>query len=536
MKAKNVLNKAMSYLMPLAITAGSFPAHAQTMVMAGRDTDASQEVVQALVRNPGKTARPIQYVALAFDGSYRNSTWNYLRKFTKDQKAKNNVDVHFTFFMNPVYILERSIGLQVYHPPHGNHGSAIGWGDNQADIAERIDNLNGAYSEGHEIGSHAVGHFDGGQWSASEWTSEFKQFFAILDNVFSLENIRPKGDGLAFRKTIVGFRAPLLGFSPGLYQTLPKFGMRYDTSQQADGPGYWPQIRKDSAVWNFPLARIAIPGTAKHYPTMDYNFCANDSIELLRQDPDLINYSGPDPMTGKILSNHGKKECLPVLPPEEKEFIKNRTIQAYMAYFNSNYYGDRAPVSIGHHFSPWMSGAYFDAMMYIADTVCKKPEVKCVTYKELMKFMNDKTATGEVQAYRAGAFDRMPRPKALREEATLDIEAALVKTGDDVKVVLSGRDAAMKGLKTSLFLDNKALPMTTVSMEEIRKMVTPGANVQLGAVVTNRQGVEVQSATHTISNIGLTTETFSAETLEKSFQRGDLPGAHEGSNAEDFGH
>jgi peptidoglycan/xylan/chitin deacetylase (PgdA/CDA1 family) len=543
MKAKNVLNKAMSLLMPLAITAGSFQAQAQQMTMNGHADIAAPislapraiPAVESLARNPGQVARPQQYVLLAFDGSYRDSTWKYLRKFTKDQKAQNSVDVHFTFFLNPVYLLERSLGLQVYHPPHGNHGSAIGWGDNQADIAQRLDNMNGAYAEGHEMGSHAVGHFDGGKWSAAEWNSELTQFFSILDNVFSLNNLRPKNqEGLAFRKNIVGFRAPLLAYSLGLYQTLPQFGIKYDTSQQADGPGYWPEMRRDSGTWNFPLARIAIPGTAKHYPTMDYNFCANDSIELLRSNPDLINYSGPDPMTGKILSNRGKSACLPVLPPEEKEFIKNRTIQAYMAYFNSNYYGDRAPVSIGHHFSPWMSGAYFEAMMYIADTVCKKPEVKCVTYHELMKFMNDKTATGEAAAFRAGAFEHIPRPKAVREEATLDIEAVLVKTGDDLKVVVSGRDAKMKGLTTSLYLDNIALSQTAISMEQIRKMVTAGSNVQLSAVVMNRQGVEVQSATHIINNIGLTTENFNEESLEKSFQRGDLPGAHEGVNAEDF--
>lgn len=544
MKAKKVLNKAMSYLVPLAITAGSFQAQAQMLTMNGRpDSDwipqaefrEQAQVQPSWSGNAVEVARPKQYVLLAFDGSYRNSTWNYLRKFTKDQKAKNNVDVHFTFFINPVYLLERSTGLQVYHAPGGNKGSAIGWGDNQEDIATRLDNMNGAYAEGHEIGSHAVGHFDGSRWSLQDWTSEFTQFNYILDNVFSLNNIRPKtAEGLNFRKSIVGFRAPLLGYSAGLYQALPKFGIRYDTSQQENNMDYWPQVRKDSGTWNFPLARVAIPGTAKKYPTMDYNFCANDSLELLRQNPDLINFSGPDPMTGKILSNKGKSSCLSVLPREEKEFIKNRTIQAYMNYFNNNYYGSRAPVSIGHHFSPWMSGAYFEAMMQIADTVCKKPEVKCVTNREFMKFMNDKTTTGEVQSYRAGAFARMPRPKAIRAEAALDIEAALVKVGDEVKVQVTGRDAKMKGLTTALYLNEKIVGEDSASLEQIRKMVSSGSTVQLSAIVKNRQGVEVQAATHVITNIGLNSERFSATSLESSFQKGDLAGAHEGENAEDF--
>lgn len=564
MKANKYISKAMAYVLPLSLISGSIPAHAQ-FTMNGQEIDFSalsrtlkvekqkqapkpseplnstpeESVPETGIQNfaGGSVARPPQYVLLAFDGSYRNSTWNYLRKFTKDQKAKNNVDVHFTFFINPVYLLERSLGLQVYHAPHGNHGSAIGWGDNQADIATRLDNMNGAYIEGHEMGSHAVGHFDGSQWSVAEWNSEFTQFNYILDNVFSLNRIQPRTpEGLLFRKTIVGFRAPLLGYSAGLYQTLPKFGIRYDTSQQASGMDYWPEMRRDSATWNFPLARVAIPGTAKHYPTMDYNFCANDSLELLRQDPDLINYSGPDPMTGKILSNRGKRDCLPVIPDAEKQFIKNRTIQAYMAYFNSNYYGNRAPVSIGHHFSPWMSGAYFDAMMYIADTVCRKPEVKCVTYHELMKFMNDSTKSGVVQAYRAGAFPKLPRPKAAREEAALEINASLVKVGDELKVSLSGRDAQMKGLQASLFVDGREFAKDGMNMNEIRQMFAVGSTAQISLVVKNRQGHEVQADTHVIENIGAANEKFNDRSLESSFQLGDLPGAHEGANAEEFGH
>jgi hypothetical protein len=62
--------------------------------------------------------------------------------------------------------------------------------------------------------------------------------------------------------------------------------------------------------------------------------------------------------------------------------------QSYKSYFDKNYYGNRGPVHIGHHFSKWNGGAYWKAMQRFAKYACKQPEVRCVTYKELVAFMN----------------------------------------------------------------------------------------------------------------------------------------------------
>lgn len=514
MKVKNLLAKTMNYVMPVMVGASSIAMPLQSKAQS--------------------VARPPQYVLLAFDGSYRNSTWQYLRNFTKDKKAQG-IDTRFTFFINPVYLLDRETGMRVYQPPGGHRGSAIGWGDNAPDISARIDQMNAAHAEGHEIGSHAVGHWDGSRWSLADWISEFKQFDWILDNVFSLNKIQQKSpEGLKFRKSIVGFRAPLLGYGLPLYQALPKFGIQYDTSQQDPGMTYWPQVRRDSGTWNFPLARVAIPGTAKKYPTMDYNFCANDSLELLRANPDLINYTALDPVSGKVLSNRGKADCLSVVPNQTKQMIKQRTVGAYMNYFNNNYYGDRAPVSIGHHFSPWMSGAYMEAIMQIAENVCNKPEVKCVTYRELMGFMEKKTESGDMDYYRAGNFAKLARPKAARAEVALDINAQLVQDNGQLVVSLSGRDAQKKGFTTSMFVNGQSFKQSTLDLSQVRALVAQGEDVKISAVVSNRQGLEVQSVTHILEKVGTALETFKAESLESTFQKGDLPGAHEGTNAEDF--
>jgi peptidoglycan/xylan/chitin deacetylase (PgdA/CDA1 family) len=495
--SKKFLNYVLASSMALSVVAGPAKAKAE------------------------QVERPPQYVLLAFDGSYRNSMWQYLREFSKKQK-ENGVDNRFTFFINPVYLLY-SENKKIYNPPgyhmssHGmtkNIGSAIGWGDDQQDISDRLDNMNGAFEEGHELGSHAVGHWDGSKWSADEWKYEFQQFFYILDNVFALNKIKERA--LEFRDSIVGFRAPLLGYSKGLYQELPEFGIKYDTSQQDNGMEYWPRQRKDSKIWNFPLANVHIPGTAKHYPTMDYNFCANDTLELLRKDPTLLKYTVK--VNGKTKGNSA--DCLSYVPDETKQFIKGRMFEAYMNYFNNNYYGNRAPVSIGHHFSPWMSGAYFEAMMDIASAVCSKPEVKCVTYHELMGYMETKTPS-EITAFANGNFEKLPRPKAAHADEPLDVKMNLSMADDTVTAKVTGQDARRAGLQTRILVDGKVVGTKSVSMDKIRE-AAKGRNVMVSAVVSDRFGTEIQSSSHRVTAVGTDKEKFETQSIEDRLQAGHM--------------
>ncbi|MBO9666142.1 MAG: hypothetical protein J7501_04955 [Bdellovibrio sp.] len=443
--------------------------------------------------------RPPQFILLAFDGSYMNSTWQYLREYTQKRKAQA-VDTRFTFFINPAYLLY-SENSSYYTAPGmhrtaqglvRNKGSAIGWGGNPREIEKRLGNMNGAFKEGHEIGSHAVGHWDGSTWSADDWNSEFKQFDAILDNVFTLNHITQFP--LQFRNSIVGFRAPQLGISPGLYEELPNFGIKYDTSKVAKNMDYWPE-KSSRGTWNFPLARIPIPGTAKSYPTMDYNFCANDTLELLRKDPSLLQLVKVNPETGKTKKNAA--DCLSFVPAEQKAFIKNRMIKAYQGYFENNYYGNRAPISIGHHFSPWMDGAYFEAMIEIADQVCNKPEVKCVTNSEFMKFIESRTPT-EIQNYRDGNFPKMPRMKSKPVARSLDIALSLENQDGILNARLSGKDANREDFKTAILLDSKVIGSDKADLQSALSNAREGSVVS--AVVYNSHGDEMQSASYKVIN------------------------------------
>ncbi|MBX3231721.1 MAG: polysaccharide deacetylase family protein [Labilithrix sp.] len=306
--------------------------------------------------------RPPQFVLLAFDGSLNIPFWKESRQYAKDTGAK------LTYFMSGVYFIADN-QKTIYNAPHGlgRGKSAIGFGGASGNIKPRYEQVQAAINEGHEMGSHANGHFDGSSWSQADWDSEFSQFNSIMFSRSDTPRLSIGG------KDVVGFRAPQLGHSAGLWPVLAKYGYKYDTSRTAPA-NYWPQIK--NGVWNFPLAELRIVGSGKKTLSMDYNFYVADS----RGNPDAAN----------------------------KATYRKQMVDTYMAYFEGNYFGNRAPVHIGHHFSKWNGGAYWEAMQQFTKRVCRLPEVKCVTNKELLTFVE--ANKDKIAGYQAGNFTKMPRP------------------------------------------------------------------------------------------------------------------------------
>jgi hypothetical protein len=316
---------------------------------------------------------PPQYVLLAFDGSLNTAFWEESLAFAKATTDAGK-PMKFTYFISGTYFIPDALKAdhaKGYLAPHGlGWGkSAIGWGGTADVIKGRVDWVDRAATEGHEIASHANGHFDGTQWTYGDWKSEFDQF----NSIFFGERAVKKLSNTALTD-IVGFRAPLLGQGPGLYQVLNERSYTYDTSKTS-APTYWPQ--KNGNVWNFPLAELRIVGSGKKTLSMDYNFYYSQSRG--------------------------------VADPDHAGLYRKQMFDTYMAYFKGNYYGNRAPVHIGHHFSKWNGGAYWAAMQDFAKEVCGKPDVKCVTYKELAKYMESLTPE-ERADFRNGAFPKLERP------------------------------------------------------------------------------------------------------------------------------
>jgi peptidoglycan/xylan/chitin deacetylase (PgdA/CDA1 family) len=317
--------------------------------------------------------RPPQFVVMAFDNCTELERWQELTDFAAEMNRDGD-RLHFTFFVSATnFIADAS--RHVYEGPHQRRGtSRINFGGTPEHVRKRVDYVNDLHRNGHEIASHAVGHFNGGGWSAADWDKEFRAFRQVLDNV-GPNNALPETK-LAFPLAeVIGFRAPYLAKSPGLYGALKSNGFRYDTS----GVGHadaWPE--RIDGTWRFNLAMLRIAGSGKGTLSMDYNFFVAHSRA--------------------------------VTDPRRYELAREQMLKTYLNYFGTNYAGNRAPLHIGHHFSPMQGGAYNEALKSFARAVCGLSEVRCVSYAKLADFMDAQTSD-KLAAYRKGDFPRASTPR-----------------------------------------------------------------------------------------------------------------------------
>ena len=300
--------------------------------------------------------RPPQYVVVSFDGSGGERMWTYWRS------VAHRADAHFTFFVSGVYLLDWAHRMR-YHPPRHTAGtSAIGFALPTGDltVAGTLRGIAAGYRDGDEIGTHFNGHFCGpggvGDWTAADWRNELEQFYGLLFHA---------GAKLPFgRSEIVGDRTPCLeGNLSALYPVLKQLGFRYDASRLAP-LGQWPQ--RDLGIWSIPLAEIPFIGHTFPVVSMDYNFFANQVS----------------------------------LAPARIELQTYRTL---WNAFRASYLGNRAPLSIGQHFETWESWAYDHALTRFLLDVCRRPEVHCVSFRELADFL-DSVPPARLRRYRTGRF------------------------------------------------------------------------------------------------------------------------------------
>jgi peptidoglycan/xylan/chitin deacetylase (PgdA/CDA1 family) len=298
-----------------------------------------------------------QFVLLSFDGSKSvdmlNETLNFARKMTSLGK-----NLHFTYFINAAYFLTKD-NSYLYQGPNQPVGKTnIGFSDREQDIADRVKVFNSAILEGHEVGSHTVGHFNGAHWSYEEWAKEFKSFNRVIADIQKNNpNIRI-GQATFDEQSIIGFRAPELAINDNLYRVLKDFGFRYDASNVGRSED-WPH--KDiNNIWHIPLGTIKIGKNHSPAVAMDYSLWMHHSfgVDEVRKGTD-----------------------------KWKEY-HDEVLTAYIDYFTNNYQGDRAPVIIGHHFVKMNDGVYWEAMKDFADKVCGLKHVKCVTFRELVNYLD----------------------------------------------------------------------------------------------------------------------------------------------------
>ncbi len=327
-----------------------------TKIKAEKEPDIKP--VENVVIDNNDTATSTQYVLLSFDGSKDNSMWRKTLDFARDFN-KDGDFIHFTYFINGVYfLLPENSGK--YNPPNAPSGkSMIGFAEGVRDIENRVANINRAIEDGHEIGSHAAGHFAGSAWSFNDWKQEFNEQNKLLNSI-SINNPEiPTSTIINFKNTnLLGFRAPELSTNSDMYEVLKDFGFKYDSS--ITGNRDTVPYKDQNGIWIIPLVTIPVGDKGGKTLSMDYNF---------RQ----VQTNGYD---------------LAVEGTEYWETLKKETTDAFKGYFNYEYNGPRNPVTIGNHFTLMNDGVYWESMKQFISDVCKKKDVKCVTMSEYVKHLD----------------------------------------------------------------------------------------------------------------------------------------------------
>ncbi|MEQ1723727.1 MAG: hypothetical protein ABL930_11165, partial [Pseudobdellovibrio sp.] len=469
-------------------------------------------------RKPSSVERPPQFVLLGFDGSSNLDFWTESVDFADTVKT-NNPDkenkVKFTYFINPTYYTDPAYKSNYQTPGlDGKSVSCIGWADKRENIPLRVERTNNAFVKGNEIASHANSHCDasgtdknnplyGRPYSFENWSSEFEQFNKLLFGVFSLNKFPEPKDyaptGLAFKESdVVGFRAPLLAVTDGLWPTLKKFNFRYDTSK-VSSPTYWPQ-KQTWGGWNFPLAQIKIAGTSRTTLSMDYNW----------------------------LVYHSAGASKPNLTAEEREGFRQQMLDSYKYYFKVNYFGNRAPVHIGHHFSKWNQGAYWQAMKEFSQFVCNKPEVRCVTYTEYANWL-DSVDEATMKAYRAADFEK-PAEEGIIKDIAVPVLAD-VRIDTDIKgfeAIADSRDLnkiRSTGARVQLQINFEGQRENSVTRGALINKYGKGSHLTLRAALLNKNGKLIHWSTYKLTNLGLPNENIS-EPIENLANQPETAEAH----------
>jgi peptidoglycan/xylan/chitin deacetylase (PgdA/CDA1 family) len=300
-----------------------------------------------------------QYVIISFDGAHDIAQWKRSRALAARTGAR------FTYFLSCVFLLSKETRGEYRAPGQDTGRSQVGFAQTKKEVADRLNEIRLATAEGHEIASHACGHFDGKGWSKADWLKEFASFKRILAEAYAINGIdgEPR-DWRSFTDSAVsGFRAPYLSTSAALFAALETAGFTYDASGISKGPV---GPHSEGGVERFSLPQIPEGPTARRVIAMDYNL--------------FVRHSG------------GFER------PDEAAAFQERSYDAFKAAFDVQYEGDRAPLQLGFHFTLMNDGAYWRALERFAGEVCIMADVVCTSYADYLK----RTRPSEIEAQTAG--------------------------------------------------------------------------------------------------------------------------------------
>ncbi|MGC9543570.1 hypothetical protein [Streptomyces sp. UG1] len=302
---------------------------------------------------PGQ--KPPQFVVFSWDGAGEDGQ-KLFSHFRKVAKANNAT---MTYFLSGVYMLPDH-KRDLYRPPQHSPGrSDIGFNDEEG-IADTVRQLRHAWLEGNEIGTHFNGHFCGGnggvgEWSVEEWKDEItqaKRFVKTWKTNTGMTEAAPLP--FDYDKELIGARTPCLEGRKNFVKAAREMGFRYDSSGVNNQ--LWPTKR--AGLWDLSMQLVPFPGHSYEQLTMDYNFMVNQSGTTSQGDPDKHEFWGDQMRDGLLMG------------------------------FRRAYDGNRAPLIIGNHFESWNGGTYMRAVEEVIEAVCNKPDVRCVSFRQLADWLD----------------------------------------------------------------------------------------------------------------------------------------------------
>lgn len=326
---------------------------------------------QAAIDLALSNGRPPQFLVASFDGAAdieMYSTWLPLAE---------ELGARFTFFLSGIYLLLPQNATQ-YQPPHkpagfsnlGGYAELAGSKTAEENLYDNFRAFDVARMMGNEIGSHYVSHIcdESNAWTADDWVSEQSQWERLVLKASEVNSLKQPISTVLTKDDFHGGRTPcLMGDKPALYSAMRQLGYEYDASQEGI-LGQWPE--KQQGLWNFSLPSIPRVGSKYATLAMDYNF----------------------------YFNHGKTD-----DPAQLKKLENWTYRSYMGALNGLYETNRAPLSIGSHFATWNHGVYNRALERTLRKACTKPEVACVDYITLARWL-DQQSPAQLRKWNLGNF------------------------------------------------------------------------------------------------------------------------------------
>ena len=175
-------------------------------------------------------------------------------------------------------------------------------------------------------------------------------YITLLNENYAMPAL-PKG----IARKVQGGRTPCLEGPENAQKAAAEDGWTYDSSTV--GAVTWPE--KANGVWNFPIPSVQVHGSdamgRRTVLAMDYNWLS------------AFNTWAPE------------------VSKAERGRVMEKT---YEHELEQALEGNRAPLVLGNHLAAWDDGTYLDAMERFTRTQCPREEVHCVSFAELVEFLD----------------------------------------------------------------------------------------------------------------------------------------------------